>query len=78
MSKGVCNHRCRYDAGTNTLTFHGEYCIHLYGEYVCLPLTFLCISMYVSTMLVGVCFHFEISVTNFHVGPQVRMQIAAK
>ena len=34
--------------------------------------------MYVSTMLVGVCFYFEISVTNFHVGPQVKMQIAAK
>ena len=34
--------------------------------------------MYVSTMLVGVCFHFEISVNNFHVGPQVKMQIAAK
>ena len=34
--------------------------------------------MYVSTMLVGVRFHFEISVTNFHVGPQVKMQIAAK
>ena len=34
--------------------------------------------MYVSTMQVGVCFHFEISVNNFHVGPQVKMQIAAK
>ena len=34
--------------------------------------------MYVSTMRVGVCFYFEISVNNFHVGPQVKMQIAAK
>ena len=34
--------------------------------------------MYVSTMLVGVRFHFEISVNDFHVGPQVKMQIAAK
>jgi hypothetical protein len=34
--------------------------------------------MYVSTIKVGVCFQFEISVNNFHVGPQVKMQIAAK
>jgi hypothetical protein len=29
-------------------------------------------------MLVGKYFHFEISVNDFHVGPQVKMQIAAK
>ena len=34
--------------------------------------------MHVSTMQVGKCFHLEISVNNFHVGPQVKMQIAAK
>ena len=81
MRLGVCsvyNHRCRYDADSNTLTYHGGYCIHLYGEYVCLALTFLDVSMYVSAIKVGVCLHFEISVNNFHVGPQVKMQIAAK
>ena len=34
--------------------------------------------MYVSTMREGVCFHLETSVNNFHVGPQVKMQIAAE